>query len=149
LPRIRLETPVRATPARCFDLSRDLDLHTRSFAHTHERIVGGKRGGLIGAGEEVTWRGRHFGVPLEHTARITAYDRPRHFRDEMVRGTFASFRHDHEFEPTADGTLVVDVLDWVSPLCLLGKLADVLFLRAYLERLLRTRNDVIKREAEA
>lgn len=149
MPRLRLETTIRATPERCFDLTRDLDLHARSLAHTEERIVGGKRGGLIGLGEEVTWRGRHFGVPLEHTARITAYDRPRHFRDEMVRGAFASFRHDHEFEPAADGTLVVDVLEWVSPLGPLGRLADALFLRAYLERLIRTRNAALKREAEA
>jgi hypothetical protein len=41
------------------------------------------------------------------------------------------------------------VLEWASPLGVLGRLADVLFLRAYLERLLRTRNEVIKREAEA
>ena len=101
MPRIKIETEIRATPGRCFDLSRDLDLHLRSLAHTAERAVAGKTSGLIGLGEEVTWRGRHFGIVHEHTSRITSFDRPRHFRDEMVRGRFKSFCHDHYFEPPA------------------------------------------------
>ena len=148
MPRIKIETEIRATPGRCFDLSRDLDLHLRSLAHTAERAVAGKTSGLIGLGEEVTWRGRHFGIVHEHTSRITSFDRPRHFRDEMVRGRFKSFCHDHYFEPTASGTLVIDVLEFESPFGPLGRLANRVFLTNYLKRLLQTRNTVVRREAE-
>ena len=148
MPRIKIETEIQATPERCFDLSRDLDLHLRSLAHTGEQAVAGKTSDLIGLGEEVTWRGRHFGVVHEHTSRITAFDRPKHFRDEMVRGRFKSFCHDHFFEPTGSGTLVIDVLEFESPFGPLGTLANNLFLTNYLKRLLQTRNTIVRDAAE-
>jgi ligand-binding SRPBCC domain-containing protein len=148
MPRLEIVTVVAAPPERCFDCARDLDLHARSMAHTSERAVAGRTTGLIGPGEEVTWRTRHFGMMLEHTARITAYDRPRHFRDEMVRGAFARFVHDHHFEPVPGGTRMRDVLAFRSPWGPLGRLADRLVLAAYLERLLRRRNEIVRAAAE-
>ena len=144
------ETLVRAAPERCFDLSRDLDLHIKSMAHTGESAVAGRTSGLIELGEEVTWEARHFGVLHQHTSRITAYDRPRHFRDSMVSGRFSSFEHDHFFEPVAGGfTRMRDVLVFQSPLGPLGWLVDRLFLTRYLRRLLESRNAAIRAAAEA
>jgi uncharacterized protein YndB with AHSA1/START domain len=101
---ITIETMIRASPARCFDASRDLDLHLESMGHTGERAVAGRTSGLIELGEQVTWEGRHFGFRQRFTSAITAYDRPHHFQDSMVRGAFASFVHDHYFEPCEEGT---------------------------------------------
>ncbi len=42
-----------------------------------------------------------------------------------------------------------DRFDYKSPLGPLGSLADILFLKRYMERLLRTRADVIRLAAEA
>ena len=67
LPTIRLETVMRAPIARCFDLARSIDLHIVSTAQTGERAVGGVTTGLIGPGEHVTWRAKHFGVWQELT----------------------------------------------------------------------------------
>lgn len=148
MPKIELITQIRAGRERCFDLARDLDLHVESMAHTSEKAVAGRTTGLIGLGERVTWRGRHFGVVHEHESLITSFDRPRHFRDEMVRGRFRRFVHDHVFQATLTGTRMIDIVEFASPLRPLGWLVDVLVLERYLERLLRRRNDVIKREAE-
>ena len=147
--RLELETQIHADPALCFDLSRDLDLHARSFGHTGERAVAGTTSGLIGPGQEVTWEGRHFGLRLRHRARITAFDPPRHFRDEMVRGHFKSFLHDHYFVPAAGGTRMLDVLEFESPAGLLGRIVDFSVLRGHLRKLLQTRNAFIKSVAEA
>lgn len=114
-----------------------------------ERIVDGKASGLLGLNEEVTWEARHFGFLHRHRSRITALDRPRHFRDEMVSGRFSSFAHDHFFEARDSGTLMIDVVDFRAPLGPLGRLVDRLFLATYLARILRRRNAVIKEEAEA
>lgn len=145
---VTVEVWVAAPVARCFDLSRDLDLHVRSMEHTNERAVAGRTSGLIELGEEVTWRGRHFGVTQHFTSRITAFDRPHHFRDEMQRGAFRSFVHDHFFSELNGGTRMVDVLTFAAPLGVLGRIAEEAFLARYLERLLRGRAEVIKREAE-
>lgn len=148
MPSIRLETVIAASPDMCFDLSRDLDLHIRGFQHTDERIIAGRTSGLIGPGEEVTWQARHLGFVHRHRSRITAYERPRHFRDEMVEGRFKSFIHDHYFEPVEAGTLMRDVVAFASPLGFIGQAVNVLFLTRYLTRLISERNKVIKLEAE-
>lgn len=115
---------------------------------TSERAVAGKLSGLIGADEEVTWRGRHLGVTQHFTSRITGFDPPRHFRDEMQRGAFRSFVHDHFFSVENGRTLMVDALLFSAPLGILGVIAERVLLRRYLERLLRHRGLVIKAACE-
>ena len=149
MPVITLETRIHATVECCFDLSRDIDLHMRSTEQTREVAVAGVRTGLIGPGEDVTWEATHFGIRQRLTSRITAYNRPFHFRDSQVRGVFKRIDHDHFFERLSDGvTLMRDVFDYKSPLGLLGTLADRLFLKNYLRSLLERRNALIKRVAE-
>lgn len=146
---LRFELYVEAPPERCFDLSRSIDLHVHSTAGTGEEAVGGVTHGLIGPGEEVTWRARHLGVRQHLTSRITRFDRPAHFRDSMVRGAFARFDHDHFFVPSGTGTLVREVFDYRAPLGPLGRLAEALFLDRYMRRFLLRRARVVKEVAES
>ena len=148
MPVITILTTVRASVERCFDASRDLDLHLESMGHTGERAVGGKTSGLIALGEQVTWEGRHFGIRQRFTSKITAFDRPRYFQDSMIRGAFHSFVHDHYFEPADGGTIMKDVLTFRSPLGPLGAIVDRLVMTRYLTRMLTRRNDVLKRILE-
>ena len=141
---IRIELWIAAPIERCFDAARDLDLHVKSMAHTNERAVAGRTSGLIELGEEVTWRARHLGITQHFTSKITAFDRPHHFRDEMQRGAFRSFVHDHFFEADGDRTKMIDVLHFSAPLGILGRLAEKLFLRRYMTRLLTERATVIQ-----
>lgn len=150
MARIESRIHIAAPPARCFDLARSVELHTHSTAATEEHAVGGVTQGLLGLGEEVTWRARHFGVWQTLTSRITAYDRPRYFRDSMVRGAFRRFDHDHLFESTADGgTLMRDVFDYAAPLGPLGRVAEWLFLSRYMRSFLEERNRLVKAVAES
>jgi ligand-binding SRPBCC domain-containing protein len=147
---IELETKIAAPPERCFLLSLSIDLHMASTAPTRERAVAGVTHGLIGPNQTVTWRGRHFGLMLEHTSLIDRHDRPKYFRDVMVNGHFRSFEHEHLFEPIATGgTLMRDRLHFVALLGPIGVVAERLILRRYLTRFLEERNRVIKAVAEA
>ncbi len=85
---IRLETYINAPIERCFDLSLSVDLHRYSVAHTHERPVAGVTSGVMKLGDTVTWEAVHFGIKQHLTSKITAYERPYRFTDEMVRGAF-------------------------------------------------------------
>lgn len=100
-----IEAPVEA----CFDLARSIDLHLESMLASDERAIGGVTAGLIGHDEEVTWEARHFGVRWRMTSRIVEFDPARRFVDDMVRGPFSSFRHEHQFEPLGAGTRMTDV----------------------------------------
>jgi ligand-binding SRPBCC domain-containing protein len=148
MPLITIITIVRAIPERCFDASRDLDLHLESMGHTGERAVAGRTSGLIELGEQVTWEGRHFGIRQRFTSAITAYDRPRHFQDSMVRGAFRSFVHDHYFEACDGGTRMTDVLTFRSPFGVAGAIVDRLLMTKYLTRLLTKRNEIVKTALE-
>jgi ligand-binding SRPBCC domain-containing protein len=140
-------TMIRAPIERCFDLSRSIELHTWSTERTGEVAIAGVTAGLIGLGEEVTWRARHFGITQKTTVRITAFDSPKYFQDRMVRGAFRFFEHDHWFVERGDVTDMRDVLRFAAPLGILGLSVEPV-LRGYLRRLLRTRNLVIREVAE-
>lgn len=140
-----LSTWIASPVEACFDLSRSIDLHLESMLASDERAVAGVTSGLIGEGEEVTWEARHFGRLWRMTSRITEFDPPRRFVDQMVSGPFTSFRHEHRFEPEGTGTRMLDVVEYAVPL---GVVADPI-VGAYLRRLMRRRNEAIRRRAEA
>jgi len=143
-----VETDIAATPERCFDLARDLDVHCRTTKWTQERIIHGPAGRLIELGDTVTFQARHFGVRQNLTAKIVAMDRPRRFEDEMVSGAFQSLKHIHEFEPSGNHTKMRDTLILAAPFGLIGRVAERLFLGEYMRRFLQRRNTEMKRIAE-
>lgn len=149
MPIIELTTAIDAPIARVFDLARCIDLHEASTGKTGERAVAGVRSGLIGAGGQVTWRARHFGIWQSLTVRIDAFEPPAHFSDRMVRGAFRLMEHHHYFEQSPRGTTMRDVFEFQSPLGLLGRMADALFLTIYLRTFLIERNKIIKATAES
>ena len=146
---VRIVTDIEAAPAVCFDLARSVDAHIESTSATSERAVAGVTSGLLGLGDEVTWRARHFGLMQELTSRITKFDRPRHFRDEMVRGAFRRLEHDHYFGEFPSGTRMIDVFDFTVRFGFVGAIAERLFLTAYMTRFLENRAQVLKRMAES
>ena len=148
MPTIALTTVIRAPIDLCFDLARSIDHHVKSMPATNERAVAGVTSGLIGMGQEVTWEARHFGLRWRLTSQITAYERPSYFQDTMVTGPFAAFVHEHHFRSEQGGTTMRDDVEFRSHLGAIGGLVDRLVLRAYLERLLTRRNQVLKGLAE-
>lgn len=149
MPILEHSLEIAAPSDRVFDLSRSIDLHQISAAHTGEVAIGGRMKGLIELGESVTWKAKHFGIWQELTAKITAFGYPHYFCDEMQQGAFASFKHEHFFTPTSCGVQLRDRFDYRSPLGILGRLADVLFLKQYMHNFLLKRNLIIKMYAES
>ena len=137
--------PVDAETA--FDLSLSIDVHLGSFEHSGERAVDGVTAGLIGLGEFVTWRARHFGITWTMTSTITEWDRPRCFVDEQRKGPFKSFRHEHLFQLVEHGTRLVDHVEFEAPLGVLGRAAERLVLARYLRHLVDVRNTFLVTEA--
>ena len=57
--------------------------------------------------------------------------------------------HHHDFEQTANGTVMKDTFKYASPLGILGHVADQFFLERYMRAFLLERNRVIKDAAES
>ena len=149
MPIIQLEISIKASKERVFDLARSIDLHQISTQQTNEEAIAGVTSGLIGKDESVTWRAKHFGVYQTLTAKITAFEMPNYFVDEMEKGIFKRFKHEHIFKELGGETLMIDIFDYGSPLGILGKLADKLFLKEYMKVFLEKRNETIKKFAES
>jgi len=146
---IKLRTKINADISIVFDLSRSIDLHKISTAHTNEEAIAGKTSGLIEFGETVTWKAKHFRISQQLTSKITAFERPHYFVDEMVSGAFESFRHQHIFESEDDATNMYDIFEFKVPGGVLGSMIGQMILKPYLKTLLEKRNQMIKDFAES
>jgi ligand-binding SRPBCC domain-containing protein len=149
---LRQRTVIRAPIERCFDLARSIEVHLAGNIHFGEQAVasGDVTSGLIGLGQRVTWRARHFWIWHTLTSEITAFHRPAYFQDTMTEGPFRAMDHDHHFVPlTSTQTEMLDVFRFAAPLPLLGRLAEILFLRRYMDALLTERNLVLKQIGES
>lgn len=148
MPTIHLTTFIAAPVERVFDLSRSIDVHKKSLAHTNEEAVAGTTSGLIQQDETVTWKAKHLGKVRVMKVKITSMLASQSFTDEMVNGDFKQMKHEHHFKPIKNGTLMIDLFSFESPYGAAGKLANYFFLQRYLRKLLEQRNQAIKEFAE-
>lgn len=145
---INLTTKIKAPKQIVFDASRDIGIHEQSASPSKEKAIAGITSGLINLNETVTWRGKHFGFYLTHKSRITAMDLHDYFVDEMERGKFKTFRHEHFFEEQNGFTIMKDKLEYETPFGLFGELFDILFLEKHMTQFLLERNKTLKEISE-
>lgn len=148
MPIIKHKTFIKAPIDMCFDLARNVEIHTTTTSQTQERAVGGVTTGLLKKGDEVTWEAIHFGVKQRVTAKISKMNEPYTFTDVLVKGAFHSFTHTHEFIENGSGTIMKDIFEYKSPFGILGQLADRLFLEKYMRNFLISRAIELKKIAE-
>jgi len=149
MAQIHLTTFIAAPAERVFDLSRSIDLHKKSMAHTMEQAVAGTTAGLIELHDTVTWKAKHLFKIRVLKVKITAMDKPGSFTDEMVDGDFKSMKHEHHFKQIENGTFMIDLFHFEIPYGSLGKIAERIFLIRYVKKLLEHRNKIIKEYAES
>src|SRR5690554_5674534 len=149
MPGIQMYTEINVKDEIDFDFSRSIDLHKISTVYTNEEAIVVRIEDLIGLKENVTWRTKHYRIYQQLSSKITAYKRPHYFVDEMQKGIFKSFKHQHLFTVEDHRTIMTDIFDYTAPLGILGKIADQIFLKKYMTRLLQKRNQVIKEFAES
>lgn len=149
MPIIHHEVYIEAPIHICFDLARNVDVHTVTTAKTKERAIGGVTEGLMQEGDTVTWEAIHLGIKQRLTAKIVEMDIPNSFTDVMVSGAFQSFTHVHTFRKSGNGTVMSDSFTYTSPFGPIGKIADKLFLERYMRNFITIRAMELKKIAES
>lgn len=102
-------------------------------------------------GAEVILRVRQAPLPMTQTwrVRVTEVVDPTLVVDELIKGPFKRFRHEHRFEAIdADRTLLTDHIEWELPGGPAGRLAAPVAARI-LERSFAERQETTKRLLEA
>ena len=146
---IKAEIEISAPIQMCFDLARDIELHTKTvWPHTKERAVGGVTTGGIGLGETVTFEATHFLIRQRLTSIITEYEYPYVFTDQMQKGAFKSLTHKHKFMEQEGKTLMTDTLSFEAPIGILGAAVEKIILKEYMKRFIAYRNKQLKKVIE-
>lgn len=148
MPIIKHQQFIHAPVDLCFDLARNVDIHTETTARTKEKAVGGITQGLLEKGDTVTWEATHFGIRQRLTAEVTHMEKPTVFVDILVKGAFKSFTHTHQFLEEKGGTLMIDTFEYQSPFGPIGLIADKLFLEKYMTDFIISRAKELKKIAE-
>ncbi len=148
MAKVELLTEINAPIEKCFDLARNISIHLESTKETSEKVIAGRTTGLMELGETITWEGKYLGIRQTLSSKITAFDYPNFFADEMVEGAFKYFRHEHHFVKMDNYTLMKDVFIFESPFGVVGKLFNRLILIKHITTFLKRRNSIIKQVAE-
>lgn len=139
MPTLIIETNFNAPPEICFDLLR------RASAETNKQTISGE----FADGQTVTFQTSLFGIKQTLTVKVTKFERPNIFIDEMTAGSFKTFRHVHEFNsPQNDQTVLTDTFEWTSPFGIIGQIFDKLFIKTRLQKTAILRNRRLKEIAE-
>lgn len=141
MTKLVIHTKINAAPDVCFDLVR----RAGAEADENQQIVKGE----FTKGQTVTFRSSFLGLRRDLIVEVKQIERPKMFVDEMTTGVFTEFRHVHEFIPQDDTqTLLKDTFEWTSPLGIIGRFFDELFIKKRLEGIVRRRNSRLKEIAE-
>jgi ligand-binding SRPBCC domain-containing protein len=95
-------------------------------------------------GSEVRLRTRQWPLPWVQTwrVRVAQLEEPTLIVDELLRGPFAAWRHEHRFAELPDGrTQLTDHVDYRLPAAALGRIADALVVRRLLLSSFRSRQE--------
>ena len=149
MPQIIVKTEIDADIDTCFDLARDVGFYYNTLEKFTEIPISGKVTGLMEAGDYVTWETNHLSLMQHLTLKVTEFEKPILFVDDMVRGEFKTYRHEHIFEVDNDKTFMIDKFEFQSPYGIFGKLVDWVFLKRHFKKLIITRNKTLRLHAEA
>lgn len=148
MPIIEHHQFINASIEICFDLARNVEVHTQTTSYTKEKAIGGVTKGLLEEGDIVTWEAIHFGIKQRLTAKVIKMEKPNIFVDIMVKGAFHSFIHTHEFTEKDGGTLMIDNFEYKAPFGPIGRVTDKLFLEKYMKKFISSRALELKKIAE-
>ncbi|MEP7362581.1 MAG: SRPBCC family protein [Acidobacteriota bacterium] len=86
---------------------------------------------------------RWLAFPMRWRTLIAAYEAPRYFIDEQIRGPYTMWRHLHTFEETPDGTRVADEVRYILPMGPFGRMAHASAVGRQLRGIFRFRQQAL------
>jgi len=101
---------------------------------------------VMGVGTLIDYTVRWLGVPVRWTTMITAYDAPRLFVDQQIRGPYSLWHHTHAFERRDGGTVMTDTVRYVVPYGLWGGFVHRVLVRRQVQEIFDYRAEAIARK---
>jgi ligand-binding SRPBCC domain-containing protein len=70
---------------------------------------------VMDSGTLIDYQLRLHWIPIHWRTKIAEWDPPHRFVDQQLQGPYRLWRHTHTFEPTPDGTLMTDTVEYSVP----------------------------------
>lgn len=99
---------------------------------------------ILSLGSRIVFKLQGFGVVQQIEHEIVAFDRPRGFTEKMTRGPLSFWQHDYVLEPTPQGVLLLNRIQFEPPSGLLGMFLTAERLLEQLERSHARRSTALK-----
>ncbi len=140
---------IKASAQQCFDLLRDIDVHTYTSRIISGKAIAGKTSGKSELHDSTTWSAKFFGLRFTLAVKITEYIAPTRLVESLEQGLFLEFGHVYTCQALDDSTTkVTDAFTFTSPFGLLGRIFDALILEPIMKRNLEARLADIQQLAE-
>jgi ligand-binding SRPBCC domain-containing protein len=111
--------------------------------HMGFQIVTGGEGKMY-PGQMISYKVKPVaGIPLTWVTEITHVESKKYFVDEQRFGPYSMWHHEHHFKIVDDGIEMTDIVSYVLPLGLLGRIAHSLFVARQLKGIFDYRSKVI------
>ncbi|MDA1315531.1 MAG: SRPBCC family protein [Acidobacteria bacterium] len=95
----------------------------------------------LSKGVKIDYRLRVHGLPIRWQSEITAWEPPRRFVDEQLRGPYRIWRHEHHFREERSGTVAEDHIVYAVPG---GALINRLFVARDVEKIFAFRSEKLR-----
>lgn len=114
MPVFEAATLLACSPARVFEfLVRPANLVIVMPPELNLKLIDGPE--RLALGSTITVQGSRFGVPQKIASTVTAFEDGVSFTDAQVSGPFAKFEHTHRVEPDANGSRMLDRIEYEAP----------------------------------
>ena len=87
-----------------------------------------------------------FGIPMGWVTEIKHVEYMKYFVDEQRVGPYTIWHHEHHIEPIEGGVLMHDIVSYLPPLGILGRIANYLFIEDKLKEIFDFRYQAVIRE---
>jgi ligand-binding SRPBCC domain-containing protein len=89
----------------------------------------------ISKGTEIRYRLRLHGIPIHWRTEIRIWDEPNRFVDVQRSGPYRLWHHTHLFEAHGDRTKMTDVVRYILPFGILGRIVHAIKVRDDVQRI--------------
>lgn len=149
MPNIHLTTFISAPAERVLDLSRSIGIYKLLFHKRKETFRAATGGSLMLLKETFSIEAKHLRKTRQLTLHMSNFSTGQYYMIEKVKGSLSVYRHDHFVKEVANGTLLIDKIEYGYPEDFIGRVLSKLYLHAGLEKLIEQRNELIRQHAES
>ena len=84
-------------------------------------------------------------IPMNWITEITHVKEKKFFVDEQRIGPYKMWHHEHKFEQIDEGVLMTDIITYIPPFGLLGRISNYIFIKKRINQIFNYRYEILNK----